>query len=208
MRRLGTLLATALLLLACTSEDESPSASLTPTTATETPVVAEASPTETATLTPTVEVMRWPEPPANLPVVELEAHTDAPPEADRVLVSGHDSLRYYLHDYGIAFAGSLLPSFEDNAEPSAAEIDELVATIRERGVKAVFVESSMSPKLAQTVAAEAGVTVVDADALYTDSLAADGEGSTYLGATIRNTITILEAWGVTPDPLPAELEGL
>ncbi|MCK9495835.1 MAG: hypothetical protein M0R75_10110 [Dehalococcoidia bacterium] len=88
MRRLGTLLATALLLLACTSEDETPSASPTSTTATETPVVVEASPTETATPTPTVEVMRWPEPPSGLPVVELEARTDAPPDADRVLTLG------------------------------------------------------------------------------------------------------------------------
>lgn len=130
------------------------------------------------------------------------------PEADRVLVSGHDSLRYYLHDYDIAFAGALLPSFEDNAEPSAAEIDALVASIRERGVKAIFVESSMSPKLAQTVAAEAGVTVVDETALSADSLSANGAAASYLGATVHNTRTILEAWGVTPDPLPAELEGL
>ncbi|CAG7605900.1 Manganese ABC transporter substrate-binding lipoprotein [Leucobacter soli] len=129
------------------------------------------------------------------------------PDADRVLVSGHDSLRYYLHDYGIAFIGSLVPSFEDNAEPSAAQIDELVEEIREHGVKAIFVESSMSPKLARTVAAEAGIRVVDAESLYADSLGpADTAASTYLGATIENTRTILEAWGAGVDPLPAELE--
>ncbi|MGD9607735.1 MAG: metal ABC transporter substrate-binding protein, partial [Leucobacter sp.] len=102
----------------------------------------------------------------------------------------------------------LLPSFEDNAEPSAAEIDSLVAAIREQGVKAIFVESSMSPKLAEAVASEAGVIVVDASALYADSLGTDDGTDTYIGATIHNTVTILEAWGVTPDPLPAELEGL
>ena len=129
------------------------------------------------------------------------------PEADRVLVSGHDSLRYYLHDYDIAFAGSILPSFEDNAEPSAAQIDELVASIKENGVKAVFVESSMSPKLAQTIAQEAGVTVVDEESLYADSLGAPGSGAeTYIDATIHNTRVILEAWGVTPDELPSELQ--
>lgn len=138
----------------------------------------------------------------------IAAQFERVPEADRVLVSGHDSLRYFLHDYDIAFAGSLLPSFEDNAEPSAAEIDAIVAAIREQGVKAIFVESSMSPKLAQAVADEAGVTVVDASALYTDSLGTEAGTDTYIGATIHNTVTILEAWGVTPDPLPAELEGL
>lgn len=130
------------------------------------------------------------------------------PAADRVLVSGHDSLRYYLHDYGIEFAGSILPSFEDNAEPSAADIDALVASIREHGVTAVFVESSMSPKLARTIADEAGVQVVDAESLYADSLGAPGsDGETYIGATLHNTRVILDAWGAEADPVPDTLQG-
>jgi ABC-type Zn uptake system ZnuABC Zn-binding protein ZnuA len=143
----------------------------------------------------------------------VTAQFERVPAEDRVLVSGHDSLRYYLHDYGIEFAGSILPSFEDNAEPSAADIDALVASIKEHGVKAVFVESSMSPKLAQTIASEAGVEVVDAESLYADSLGAPGDGDgdvstdTYIGATVHNTRVILEAWGVAPEPLPASLQG-
>lgn len=129
------------------------------------------------------------------------------PAEDRVLVSGHDSLRYYLHDYDIEFAGSILPSFEDNAEPSAAEIDQLVHAIEERGVSAVFVESSMSPKLAETIAAEAGVEVVTEDALYADSLGEAGsEADTYIGATVHNTRTIVEAWGGEVDSVPDTLE--
>jgi ABC-type Zn uptake system ZnuABC Zn-binding protein ZnuA len=138
----------------------------------------------------------------------ISAQFERVPAEERVLVSGHDSLRYYLHDYGIEFAGSILPSFEDNAEPSAADIDALVASIREHGVKAVFVESSMSPKLAQTIAKEAGVQVVDAESLYADSLGAPGsDGDTYLGATEHNTRVILEAWGAEIDQLPANLQG-
>ncbi len=136
----------------------------------------------------------------------IAAQYERVPAEQRVLVSGHDSLRYYLHDYGIEFAGSILPSFEDNAEPSAAEIEALIEAIRERGVQAIFVESSMSPKLAQMVGGEAGVTVADAEALYADSLGPAGSGAeTYLGATERNTTTILEAWGFTVDPLPDAL---
>ena len=130
------------------------------------------------------------------------------PTEDRVLVTGHDSLRYYLHDYGIAYAGSLLPSFEDNAEPSAAEIDSLVAAIKNSGVKAIFVESSLSPKLAKTVAQEAGVAVIDEDSLYVDSLGPAGSGAeTYISATLHNTKVILEAWGASIDPVPSALEG-
>lgn len=137
----------------------------------------------------------------------ITAQFERVPEADRVLVSGHDSLGYYLHDYGIEFAGSILPSFEDNAEPSAADIDALVQQIKDRGVKAIFVESSMSPKLAQTIAKEAGITVVDAESLYADSLGvADSGADTYLDATIHNTTLILQSWGVEADDLPDTLQ--
>lgn len=130
------------------------------------------------------------------------------PAEDRVLVTGHDSLRYFVHDYDITFAGALLPSFEDNAEPSAAEIDEVVAAIRESGAQAVFVESTLSPKLAQTVAKEAGVKVIDENVLFVDALGGPDSGAhSYIAATISNTKTLLEAWGVTPDPVPAELAG-
>lgn len=128
------------------------------------------------------------------------------PADDRMMVSGHDSLRYYLHDYEIEFAGSILPSFEDNAEPSAAELDDLIETIRERGVPAIFVEASMSPKQAEAIARESGAKVVSADTLFTDSTGPEGSGAeTYVDATVHNTRVILEAWGVTPEDLPAEL---
>lgn len=129
------------------------------------------------------------------------------PEAERVLVSGHDSLRYYLHDYGIEFAGSLLPSFEDNAEPSITETDALIAAIQDRGVKAIFVESSLSPKLAETVAKATGVAVVASDTLHVDALGGEGSGAeTYIDATVQNTRVIIEAWGGTTTPLPEELQ--
>lgn len=130
------------------------------------------------------------------------------PAEQRVLVTGHDSLRYYLHDYGIAYAGAIMPSFEDNAEPSAADIDALVKTIKERGVRAIFVESSLSPKLAQTIAREAGIKVVDAETLFADSLGAKGSGGeTYIDATVHNTQVILTAWGQQLDPVPDDLGG-
>lgn len=130
------------------------------------------------------------------------------PESERLFVSGHDAMRYYLHDYGIEYIGSLLPGFEDNAEPSAAQIDELIAEIEEHRVKAIFTESSISPKLAETVAKQTGASWVSGeDALYVDALGpADSDAATYIGATVHNTRTILEAWGYAVAPLPAELE--
>ena len=135
------------------------------------------------------------------------ANVDPVPAGDRLLVSNHDALGYFTAAYGITYVGSVIPSFDDNAEPSAAEIDKLVAAIKATGVKAVFSEASLDPKAAQTIASEAGVRVYSGeDALYVDSLGPAGsEGETYLAAQVHNVTVVLESWGVTPSPVPAEL---
>ncbi|NYD67872.1 metal ABC transporter substrate-binding protein [Agromyces atrinae] len=129
------------------------------------------------------------------------------PAAERLLVSNHDAFTYFVDAYDITFVGSVIPSFDDNAEPSAADIDALVAAIRETGAKAIFSEASLSPKAAETIASEAGITVYSGDdALYADSLGPEGsDGATYLSATEHNVRLLLESWGVTPTELPADL---
>lgn len=119
-------------------------------------------------------------------------------------VSTHNALLYFLHDYDIKFVGSIIPSFEDNAEPSAAEIAQLVAGIKTQKVPAVFLESSSSPRLNNMVAQEAGVPVIT-EPIYADSLAASGAASNYLGATLANARTMLNAWGYSTE-VPAQLQ--
>ena len=139
----------------------------------------------------------------------IEENVDTVPAAQRLLVTNHDAFTYFIDAYDLTFVGSVIPSFDDNAEPSAAEIDDLVAKIRATGVQAVFSEASISPKAAATIASEAGVTVYSGDdALYGDSLGVEGSpGETYLGSQVHNATLILESWGVTPSPLPAVLQG-
>lgn len=132
---------------------------------------------------------------------------DQIPAAQRLLITNHDALAYFVTEFGITFVGSIIPSFDDNAEPSAAEIDALVAKIKESGATAVFSESTISPKLAETIAAEAGVKVYSGeDVLYADTLGPAGsDGATYIQATIHNVRVLVSAWGGTNIPLPAEL---
>ena len=138
----------------------------------------------------------------------IRTNVDTVPESDRLLVSNHDALGYFTAAYHIDYVGSVIPSFDDNAEPSAAEIDALVAAVRATGVTAVFSEASLSPKTAKTIATEAGVTVYSGDdALYVDSLGPEGSaGDTYIKAQLHNATVMLDSWGVTPSSLPAELE--
>ncbi|QYF73277.1 metal ABC transporter substrate-binding protein [Cryobacterium sp. PAMC25264] len=138
----------------------------------------------------------------------IRENIDAVPAAERLLVSNHDAFGYFTAAYGITYVGSVIPSFDDNAEPSAAEIDTLVAAIKATGVKAVFSEASINPKAADTIASEAGVTVYSGDdALYGDSLGpADSDGATYITSQLHNVRLILESWGVTPTAVPADLQ--
>ena len=118
------------------------------------------------------------------------------PVAERRLVTNHDGLSYFCRQFEITFIGSIIPSFDDNSESSAADIDRLIAAIKRTGTRAVFSETTISPKLAQTIAAEADVAVYSGeDALYADTLGAPGTtGDTYINATIHNVQVLVSAW--------------
>ncbi len=137
----------------------------------------------------------------------IAANVDAVPEAERVVVTNHDALHYYLDQYGITFVGSIMPSFDDSAEPSAAEIDSLIAEIKEHNVKAIFTETQLSPQNAETIAAQTGAKVFSGDeALATDALGEPGTPTgTYVGATVHNTQMIIESWGATATDVPEVL---
>ncbi|MBG6059109.1 ABC-type Zn uptake system ZnuABC Zn-binding protein ZnuA [Cryobacterium sp. MP_M5] len=138
----------------------------------------------------------------------IRTNVDQVPAGRRLLVSNHDAFGYFTTAYGITYVGSVIPSFDDNAEPSAAAIDRLVAAIKTTGVKAVFSEASISPKAADTIARQAGVAVYSGeDALYGDSLGPAGsDGATYIASQLHNVRLILRSWGVTPSAVPADLQ--
>lgn len=112
---------------------------------------------------------------------------------NRKLVTNHDSLGYYVDRYGLEFVGSIIPSFDTSAELSAKDVNDLVARIRFAGVKAVFSESSLPPRTAETIGRQAGVKVVAGDdALYGDSLGPRGSpAATYVTMMRHNTRAIV-----------------
>lgn len=136
-----------------------------------------------------------------------KANFDQVPAEQRLLVTNHDAFTYFVDAYDITFIGSIIPSFDDNAEPSAAELDQLIADIEQSGATAIFSEASISPKLAKTIASEAGVTVYSGeDALYSDSLGVAGSsGETYIKATIHNVTMLMNSWGYPVLPVPGEI---
>jgi zinc/manganese transport system substrate-binding protein len=115
------------------------------------------------------------------------------PAQRRTVVTDHDALGYFLDAYGLTFGGSVFPSLDVTAEPSANEIEELVSTIRRAGVRAIFTESSVDPRLARAIADETDAELV-AEPLYTDSLGPPGSGAETLdGMLLHNAQVIHDA---------------
>ena len=128
-----------------------------------------------------------------LQALDAEVQRQIDSLANKKLVTNHDAFGYYIDRYGLQFVGSIIPSFDTSAELSGRDIRDLVAKIKATGVKAVFSETSLPPRTAETIAREAGVKVVEGqDALYGDSLGPPGsDGDTYLKMVRHNTATIV-----------------
>jgi ABC-type Zn uptake system ZnuABC Zn-binding protein ZnuA len=73
----------------------------------------------------------------------------------------------------------VIPSQTTQAQPNAQDLSDLVDVVKMEGVQAIFPESSLSPKLAETIASQTGAS---ADyTLYGDTLGpGDSTGDTYL----------------------------
>jgi ABC-type Zn uptake system ZnuABC Zn-binding protein ZnuA len=114
------------------------------------------------------------------------------PEEDRLLVMNHVSHGYFADRYGFRIVGAVIPSVATGESPTAKQLAELTETIRTEGVRAVFVDLGENPQLADQIAAETGIVVVDD--LRPHSLSEpDGEASTYIDMMKHDTQQIVNA---------------
>jgi ABC-type Zn uptake system ZnuABC Zn-binding protein ZnuA len=112
------------------------------------------------------------------------------PAAQRKLVTTHDALGYFADRYHARIIGALIPSLSSQAQPSARDTERLVRQIRRTGVKAIFPERSLNPRLEHAVSSEAGAKV--GGALWADTLGPKGStAATYLQAMAANTSTMV-----------------
>jgi len=118
---------------------------------------------------------------------------DSVPAADRKLVTDHDAFGYFASRYGIQVVGAVIPSQTTQAQPNAQDLSDLADLIRSEHVKAIFPESSLSPKLAEAIASQTGAQV--GHELYGDTLGPEGSsGDTYLKMEAANMETMYQAF--------------
>ena len=130
----------------------------------------------------------------NAQLDELHAWTQeqvtAVPEERRFLVTSHDSFGYFANLYDFEVVGVIL-STTTEVEPSPADLAELSHEVEEYNVSAIFGETTVSERLAQSIASESGAELVR---LYSGSLGIEGSGAeTYLDMIRTNVQRIVDA---------------
>jgi manganese/iron transport system substrate-binding protein len=117
------------------------------------------------------------------------------PPARRVLVTSHDAFNYFARAYGFRHRAPVgwSTGSEVGAGMTPGRRKAVVESIKSFGVKVVFVETSVNPKLIREIARDAGVRV--GGRLYSDSMGEAGSaGETYIGMMRENVLIITAAF--------------
>lgn len=112
---------------------------------------------------------------------------------NRKLITNHHVFGYLADRFGFEVIGAVIPSGTTLASPSPADLADLTGKIRAAGVTAIFADSSQPGRLAEVLAAEAGLDIAVVP-LFTESLGPEGSGAaTYLEMMRTNTGRITTA---------------
>lgn len=111
------------------------------------------------------------------------------PEEKRILITSHDAFQYYGRHYGIQLEAIL--GVSTDAEIQTSDITRLNEVIKTRKVPAVFIESTINPKLLKQLATDNGIVV--GGELYADSIGdEESDAPTYIEMLKHNTDTIVK----------------
>jgi ABC-type Zn uptake system ZnuABC Zn-binding protein ZnuA len=113
------------------------------------------------------------------------------PSERRLLITNHDVFGYFAERYGFEVVDTILVSFSSGASASAQEIAATIEAIRSSGAPAIFLGEVENAGLANQIAAETGVKVVDD--LHLESLTDGVPAATYIEMMKYNTLLIVEA---------------
>ena len=117
------------------------------------------------------------------------------PKEKRILVTSHDAYNYFGRAYGFQVVG--LQGISTVEEANVAARAKLTQFIKENGVKAIFVESSVSGAAIKRISEDAGVKI--GGELFSDAMGTPGQIEngydlgTYEGMIKHNLTTIVEA---------------
>jgi zinc transport system substrate-binding protein len=110
-----------------------------------------------------------------------------------LLVTNHAAFGYLTAAYGLT--QEAISGIAPDAEPSAQRLAELETLVEEHGVTTIFTEDLVSPKVAQTLADEAGVGTAVLHTLEGPSEDEVAAGADYVSQMRENLATLEAALG-------------
>lgn len=110
------------------------------------------------------------------------------PRNQRKLVTNHDAFGYFAREYG--FKVIAISGVSKNDQPGSKRVADMIAEIKESGVKAVFSEDISNPKVIREITKETGAKF--GGELVSDGLG-KGDTGTIDGMFRHNVTTIVEA---------------
>lgn len=116
------------------------------------------------------------------------------PPSSRLLLTSHDAFGYFGRAYGLEVKG--IQGISTIAEPGIKDMTDLVRFVIEKNVRTVFVESSVSPVMIESLmerARKSGYPLTKGGKLYSDAMGEKGTASgTYVGMMEHNVQQIVE----------------
>lgn len=108
---------------------------------------------------------------------EIRESLSVIPEAQRKLVTGHESMGYFADRYDFTLIGALIPSLSSQSQVSASNLAELRAVIEREDVPAIFNETGTPEGVADAIGDQTGARVVE---ISTHTLPDDGSYFTFM----------------------------
>jgi manganese/zinc/iron transport system substrate-binding protein len=101
------------------------------------------------------------------------------PDAQRILITSHDAFNYLGRAYGFQVVG--VQGISTVTEAGLADIVKVIDFIKQKGVKAVFVESSVPKAAIERISKDSGAKI--GGELFSDALGTPGKKHTAAGET-------------------------
>lgn len=105
----------------------------------------------------------------------------------RNIITFHEAFPYFAKDLGLNIVATIENG--EHTTHSPKELSEIIATVKENNVKAIFSEPQYSDKMAQTISGETGVKIYKLDSIVTGEFNKDA----YINAMKSNLEVLKEA---------------
>jgi zinc transport system substrate-binding protein len=113
--------------------------------------------------------------------------------ARKLIVTSHEAFGYLARRYGLKQEG--VAGLSPDSEPDPKRLADLTDLVKREGVTVIFTEALVSPRIADTLAREAGVRTAVLDPLEGLTAARQRRGATYVSVMDQNLAKLRDALG-------------